>query len=212
MAKNIARVLLDRSGSMGNRWHEAIGGVNGFVEGLDNSVEVKVDVFDAGFQDWYLNIRSGKAGTFEKLTESTVTPRGMTALTDAVGKLLSDVLESKAEKAMIVIMTDGFENASREFRKEQVKTLIEKCEKKGYEIVWLGADFAAVEDQATGYGLKLDKVMNVSDNNLEGTYRGLSASTMSYFDKGESVMFDATAKSAAMASGKVKSGGVHQSI
>lgn len=48
----------------------------------------------------------------------------MTAMNDAIGKSLSELLAKSPEKAIICILTDGAENASKEYTSEQVKELI----------------------------------------------------------------------------------------
>ncbi len=198
-SKNIARLLIDRSGSMSGNWVEVIGGVNAYVEGLPGDTDIQIDAFDAGSPDWYLTLRKGLQKNYEKLSVDTCSPRGMTALNDALGRMLNEVLASKAKKAAIVITTDGQENSSREFTSAQVKELIKKCEDKGYDIVWLGAEFKGVESQAASYGLSLAKTMDTSKGARVQAYRGLADATMSYFSTGEATTFSAETKAKASA-------------
>ena len=78
----------------------------------------------------------------EGLSESTYVPRGMTALLDAVGRGVTDLkgkLRSN-ERALVVIMTDGIENYSKEYTKQRVTELIRSCEDTGrWTFVFLGA-------------------------------------------------------------------------
>ena len=71
------------------------------------------------------------------------TPRGMTALLDAIGLTLSPLRFPKAEKVMVIITTDGMENSSHEWTPESVKKLIEAKEKLGWEFLFLGVGLDA---------------------------------------------------------------------
>lgn len=195
--QNRAWLLLDRSGSMMTRWVEAIGGLSAFVEGVPNDTQVTLDVFDAHQSDWYTRVRDSKQATFEKVTVDTVRPRGGTALNDALGRLLTEVIATKG-KHVIVVTTDGQENASREFKQSDVKALLGKAEKAGVEIVWLGADFSQVEEQSSGYGLSNAKSMNSSAMNLENTYRGVAHKATMFYETDAPMSFAAGEKTAAM--------------
>jgi hypothetical protein len=213
---NSAYVLLDRSGSMASSWVESVNAINQFVTGLPKSTKIQITAFDAPsyssgpfFQDpkviplglnslqpndWYKTVRTGKVKDYKEISTVEISPRGMTALNDSLGLLLNSVLSESPEKAVIVVMTDGHENASKETSAKQAKDLIQKCKDRGYEIVWLGADFNEVENQASSYGLDLNKTMNTSANMRAVAYQNLSAETSSYFETGKKVEFSAELK------------------
>jgi uncharacterized protein YegL len=96
-----------------------------------------------------------------KLTERDYCAGGNTALLDAVGRTLNKVerfqtgadSEKRAEKVMFVIITDGMENASREYSSDKIKKMIERRKtENGWEFVFLGANIDAVETAAC-YGI-----------------------------------------------------------
>ena len=97
------------------------------------------------------------------LTEKDYYVRGSTALLDAVGRTISKIEhvqettaeEYRAGKVMFVIITDGMENASREYTTKKVKSMIEAEKEKGWEFVFLGANMDAVETAAQ-YGIDAD--------------------------------------------------------
>ena len=80
-------------------------------------------------------------------------PRGGTALLDAMGKLITDTvaeinaLDEDAQPGTVVvaIMTDGHENASGEWRRPDIKSLVEQQTSVGWEFLYMGADQDAVE-------------------------------------------------------------------
>lgn len=198
MAAPKTYILIDHSGSMASLWDEAIGAVNGYVEKLPDDSYVQVDVFDSG-DDWYTNIRDGKKNGIKPIDPTEVSPRGMTALNDAAGRLLTQVLSKKAKKAVVVIMTDGLENSSKEFSSDQVKALLDKAKDRGYEMIFLGANFDQVEQQARMLGVAMDKTMNISRSKLSASMRNLGEMTTSYYSTGAAMSLSDDVKAKANA-------------
>lgn len=197
-----AYILLDRSGSMAGLWNEAIGSINAYVKGLPAKAKVTADLFDTGTygqSDTYVRVRDTTVNNWQNIGTTEYSPRGGTPLNDAAGRLLTEVLASKDKKAVVIIMTDGYENASKEFTLPQVKELIKKVEARGFEVIFLGANFDNAEQQAVGYGVAMDKTMNISKGNLESTMRSMSQMTMAYMSgSSASITLDAGTKAAAV--------------
>lgn len=127
---------------------------------------------------WFTNIFIGPISKFTK-ENITVKPRGMTALNDALGKFLRISIENAGEKNILVIMTDGAENSSKEFSLSQIRNMIDSLDKSKFEMVWLGAEFKDVHDQSKLYG-------NISTQSIDAgeyssTFRNLAATTSAYF-------------------------------
>ena len=84
------------------------------------------------------------------MTEKEYYVRGSTALLDAIGKTIMQIKANQDkkgnnEKVLFVIITDGMENASREYRLDTVKKLIEeRKEKDKWEFLFLGANIDAI--------------------------------------------------------------------
>jgi hypothetical protein len=102
------------------------------------------------------------------LTEKEYHVGGSTALLDAIGRTirkLVNVQRSTAEayragKVLFVIITDGMENASREFSASQVKAMIEhEKEQYGWEFLFLGANIDAVET-ARRFGIDANRAVD----------------------------------------------------
>jgi|688.fasta_scaffold397099_2 uncharacterized protein with von Willebrand factor type A (vWA) domain len=197
-----AYILLDRSGSMAGLWNEAIGSINAYVKGLPAKAKVTADLFDTGTygqSDTYVRARDTTVNNWQDISTTEYSPRGGTPLNDAAGRLLTEVLASKDKKAVVIIMTDGYENASKEFTLAQVKELIKKVEARGFEVIFLGANFDNAEQQAVGYGVAMDKTMNISKGNLESSMRSMSQMTMAYMSgSSASITLDAGTKAAAV--------------
>jgi len=140
--------ILDRSGSMGTIIDDAIGGFNEFIEDqkkLEDEATMTVALFDDQYDLLYDNIPIKEV---EKFTKDTWSPRGTTALHDAIGKTINSVRENhrklkdeKPDKVLVCIVTDGKENASMEYSNDQIKKLIKECEKEyGWSFVYLAAN------------------------------------------------------------------------
>ncbi len=148
-------VVLDRSGSMGDIKNDIIGGVNEFVQKqkedpgfmtfslaqFDNEYEVVHHFVDL------VNV--------PELTDETYEPRGSTALLDAIGRTISStgqhLLElsenERPSKVLFVIVTDGEENASREFLRSKIFEMITHQQKEyNWEFVFIGANQDAIAE------------------------------------------------------------------
>jgi hypothetical protein len=166
-------ILLDRTGSMEPIWSEALSSVNAYADGLaelDGGPRVNADitlaVFDAqdGFQ--FDVLRDGvDAEKWRDVTNREVSPRGMTPLYDAIGRMVSLAEKDKPGKAVIVIMTDGAENASQEMTKTSAKAALDRVRAKGWEVVFLGTEFSNFDD-AEGVGQTASRNMAVSKDQL----------------------------------------------
>jgi hypothetical protein len=89
------------------------------------------------------------------LTRKTFVPRGGTPLLDAMGRGINDLEkrmgelpeEDRPAKMIMAIVTDGKENASNEFRHEDIKRMIkERTDRDGWQFVFLSAGLDAIED------------------------------------------------------------------
>ena len=164
MQTNLTEIisLLDRSGSMGGLEEDTIRGYNDFVEKqsrMDGEAIITTVLFDDKYEVLWNGIDIKEA----KITEKEYFVRGYTALLDAVGKTIIEVGArlsktkegDRPDKVIFVIITDGKENASREFTYEKVNELIKHQKNKyNWEFVFLGANID-VEKEAENLGIPL---------------------------------------------------------
>jgi Mg-chelatase subunit ChlD len=74
----------------------------------------------------------------KRLTKKTYVPRGMTPLLDALGQGINEAdhwigrlaKTKRPERVIFVVVTDGMENASKEFKKSQVTKMIKQHQKE----------------------------------------------------------------------------------
>ena len=153
--------ILDRSGSMQSIIDDAIGGFNEFIKEqkkLEDEASMTVALFDDRYDLLYDNMPIKKIKEFDTNTWS---PRGLTALYDAIGKTVNTVKQThkrlkkkeRPDKVLVCIVTDGMENDSKEYTQEQIQNLIKECEKEhNWAFVYLAANqdaFAA----GTSFGI-----------------------------------------------------------
>jgi hypothetical protein len=191
MKKNSCYILLDRSGSMEHHWQETIGSVNGFVAGLNDETEVTLATFDSISYDV---IRKINAKDWRKVSGEEVLPRAGTPLLDASVRFFWNVLDSKPDKAVIVIITDGHENESKKFNKNEVSSLTKQLEEKGYELIFLGANFDKINENVSYYrdsntAYSSARSLSMTSANFTGTMGLLSEKAVNYFNSGKPVEF-----------------------
>lgn len=184
MKKKVTEIvyLLDRSGSMGGLESDTIGGFNAFLE-KQNLLEGKTIVTTVLFDDRYEILWNGVDAKSVKLTEKEYYVRGTTALFDAVGKTILDVrrristLKKKEEpdEVIMVITTDGMENASREFTRDKVRRLIQQQTGQGWEFIFMGASLDSARE-ARNMGISAEDVhqFTVSDVGVADMYNMVS--------------------------------------
>ena len=155
--------ILDRSGSMSCVEEETIRGYNDF---LDKQKKNRGQVFVTTvlFDDKYELLYSREnISNVKHISNCEYYARGCTALMDAIGKTIV-TLDKKIDKhnrVIMVIMTDGLENASREYNRDMVKKLIKKH--KDWEFVFLGANIDSAEEGAS-IGISKEKTANFSQD------------------------------------------------
>ena len=185
-------VVLDRTGSMESIRDDTIGGFNAFLKkqkAEPGTATLTLVQFDT--QDPYEVIHRFKPiEQVPDLNRETYVPRAATPLLDAIGRAINDIEQSLAEleeedqpsKVVLAIVTDGHENSSREFRKDQIEKMVkEKTEKNAWQFVFLSADLAAICD-ARAVGIHADAVLlfEKSGKGSAGAWAALSKGTSDY--------------------------------
>jgi len=181
-------MVLDKSGSMESIKSDTIGGFNHFLK--DQQKEPGEANLTLVFFDTTYTIYPAKPiKTIKPLNHKTFVPGGCTALLDAIGravietgKRLADMQEvDRPDKVIMVIMTDGLENASLEHNHQQVKDMIKHQEEKySWKFIFLGAGPDAF---AEGTSLGLDSVFyTASSIGTRSAYQG-TTQTVAEFRK-----------------------------
>ncbi len=175
-------LILDETGSMQSCKGAAIAGVNEYLKTLrqmSEPVRFTLTLFNSG----KLEVRHGNVSVSQvaDLTEQTYQPSQSTPLYDAIGLSLTAAgHEAQPEsKKLCVILTDGLENASREYTRDGIVRLIKDQEAKGWIFVYLGADHDA---WAAGgdLGIASDNTVQFCRRDTGRTFDRLSEATSTY--------------------------------
>jgi uncharacterized protein YegL len=186
--------ILDRSGSMSGLETDTIGGYNAMLDKqktVEGEAHVTTVLFDNNYELLHDRIDSKAVSP---ITEKEYFVGGSTALLDAIGRTIHKIVgvqrhtadDYRAEKVLFVIITDGEENASREYTSDKVKAQIEhQKEKYGWEFIFLGANIDAVET-AAHFGIGADRAQSYHADS-EGTnlnYRVVAEATVALRESG----------------------------
>ena len=172
--------IQDRSGSMSPQWHETLNGFKVFVNSLRKQTDVKyffsLTCFDTVIE---MPLRIVPLTGVNETILAQYGPRGGTSLYDAVGQTLADIrnLSSDFDKVIVVIVTDGAENASQIWNKDTLHTAVDSDLSTGkYTFTYLGAQPETWSDAARA-GLAFAGSTVVYDQNRTiNTYACVAAS------------------------------------
>jgi hypothetical protein len=172
--KNLVEIIcvIDRSGSMEAIKSDAIGGFNTFLDAqkkLPGEAKMTVVLFNHGYKFIQKGTDIQDVPPFD---QKTYVPEGTTALLDAVGRTIDDTGKRLAdtpegerpEKVIFAILTDGLENASKDYTREKIHEMIKhQRENYAWEFIFLAANqdaFAEAEkiciDRSMAYNFEAD--------------------------------------------------------
>ncbi len=138
--------IIDRSGSMSSIRSDVDGGFRSFALEQAPGTLFNVIQFDTQYEKLF------DGATAEQVQDFRLVPRGATALLDAIGTTITDLKRRYATnrpgKVVIVVVTDGYENSSRNFTKEAITKLIDGCRTADWEFIFLAADQDAIASGA----------------------------------------------------------------
>lgn len=173
-------IILDRSGSMERVKEDTEGGLRAFLR-EQHEVQARTTVSLYQFDDRYEVVYENKP--LADVPDFTLHPRGTTALLDAIGRTITRLGDDLADldearrpgEVVVVILTDGLENASSDFSRSRIREMItHQQEKYRWVFVFLGADqdaFAA----AGGMGIGPGNALNYTSRNTRESFRSASS-------------------------------------
>jgi uncharacterized protein YegL len=179
----LVNLILDKSGSMLSVLGDTIGGFNTYINELKKDKKIdyqfSLTLFDTNLENRYVSVPLSKV---QNLDENNYRPSGNTALYDAIGVTVAKIEKDnpEAEKVLTVIMTDGQENSSREYKSSVIKDLIARKEKEGnWTFVFLGAtpDTWHVGDSL---GIKTSNSILYNTQNMGATFAATAQATSGY--------------------------------
>lgn len=179
---NHAIVTLDETGSMSGQEQRVVTSLNEYVNQLPKKTRLTVFKFDS---ERWTEFFHGSVKKWKPMKEKDYRPGAMTPLYDSIAKSIAhaESAASNGAKVMVMIDTDGYENASREHTQESCLALISQKKQAGLEFLFMSAGVdqkqAAVVG-TTGRSLGM-RVNSASYAKRSLNYSRASAQTRTYF-------------------------------
>jgi len=176
-------VLLDRSGSMEKILNDTIGGFNTFLrqqkEQREARIRFSLTLFSTNNPEIEERYSDVDINEVEELNTQNYRPLGGTPLWDAIGATINKLADKK--DLLFVIITDGEENSSKEYKTEAVKKIIEQQEKEAnWQFLYLGVGLDNFDD-ATNVGIKSSYAFSGDSN----AYLSLNRTVANYVNTGK---------------------------
>ena len=157
-------IIIDESGSMQSIKKEAIDSVNETIQTIrsaqkkheDQEHYVSLVTFNDDVKTVYECVPVDEV---KELTVETYHPDCCTALYDAMGISLNALRKKVAEddKVLVTVVTDGYENASKEYSGKAIKALVDELKAKGWVFAYIGAN---QDVEAVAATISITNVMN----------------------------------------------------
>lgn len=190
--KTIYHFIIDKSGSMAGMQHQAVEGFNVQVKTLqelkqtypDQDYTVSLTFFNENVRDI---ISNGKVEQLVPMNPKTFLPNGSTALLDAIGKSIYQIksdfgpaLSNDEASVVMVIITDGEENASRFYTYHEIARMIKELdETEKWTFSFLGADLDAIHTSQM-LNIRRENVISFSKSDYSGMMDDVSDSIRFY--------------------------------
>jgi Mg-chelatase subunit ChlD len=144
-------LVVDRSGSMESIRSDMEGGIKALIEDQirqPGRCMVTLAQFDTDYELVFNLIPAAE------ITGYRLVPRGTTALLDAIGRTIGEVRQSidrlpeagRPQHVIFAVVTDGLENASREWSREKVMAAVKDQMDRGWHFTFLGANQDAIQE------------------------------------------------------------------
>lgn len=158
--------VVDKSGSMSSVRNDAVGAFNTFLDEqkkLPGTAKLTLTLFDTDYRIVHDGVDIQKV---PNLDDKSYVPGGSTALLDAAGRTIDKVGErlvntpeaERPEKVIMVILTDGEENSSKEYSREQLMAKINhQRDTYKWEFIFLAANQDAIQ---AGQGIGIQHNIN----------------------------------------------------
>lgn len=196
-AKKLKTLLVfvqDETGSMSGIQDQTIESFNEYFNTLKKdskdfgTVKVQIHQFSADGSGVEQRVRPLHNGTLAKvpvLTKENYRPRGITPLLDAVGTAIRQAEGEKYDRYLFIVQTDGYENASQDFTREQIAKMVsEKEASDNWTVVFLGAGVAQWAQQVHGMGASGQTVSSYNPQNTPVAYAALASVNAAFLSSG----------------------------
>jgi len=172
-------MIVDKSGSMELLATDVIGGFNSYVQTLaadtDHEYSITAVLFDTKTTPYCMGVTPDKVPAMDA---HSYRPSFGTALYDAVGFTISNVsYVNPNDKVLVVIMTDGFENSSKEETTASINKKVKDREAQGWEFIYIGQ---GPDQWAQSQAMGMNNYVGTQSSGVDtrSTYSGLAKGTV----------------------------------
>ena len=183
-------IILDESGSMHSIYQPALTGLNETLQTIRNAETehegqkhfVSLIAFNSGhYNEIYNHTPAQKT---KDITEKQYRPGCATPLYDAMGRAITELRTkvAKEDTVLVTIITDGYENASREYRGSAIKALVEAMKAEGWVFTYIGAN-QDVEAVSRSMSINNCLAFDANEDSTRIMFAKESRSRKKFFDK-----------------------------
>jgi uncharacterized protein YegL len=184
----VVHLLVDQSGSMQNTRKSTVDGINEYINTLKEDggkYKVSLTMFDSGMGNELRLDKPWNSIYIDDVPELKLedyNPSGGTPLQDAFCTTLNEIKDRNDEKYLYVVLTDGYENTSKEYTAKDMKAMKKKLEaKENWTFVYLGANQDAfATSQVYDFAPSNVSNFNTTDMGTNIMFANLGAATRSY--------------------------------
>lgn len=183
-------IIVDESGSMSSIRQQAFSGMNETLQTIKIVAErnpemeqyVTLITFDSNHTKLHYDNANGL--NVVPLHERDYQPGGCTPLYDAIGTGIARVnaMTKEGDSVLVTIITDGYENDSKEYSLKMVKNLIEKLKEQNWTFAFIGTDDLDVEGMAASMGIRETLCFARNPSQAEEMFREEKACRMAFYD------------------------------
>lgn len=185
-------IILDESGSMQSIKEVIISGFNELVQSVKSTAtefpeqEHFISFISFNSRDIKTHLDVALTSSLEEINKDNYRPSAMTPLFDAMGqginRLRAQINDRKNTNVLVTILTDGLENASKEYDKRSIKSLVEEMEKEKWTFTYIGTDHD-VDSFAKSISIKNTMSFHKSRKGVSAMFDKEKRSRQAYYSK-----------------------------
>lgn len=170
-------IFLDKSGSMQSKKDETITSINNFILEQKNSLNsinqkgtISLITFSSSENILFNNV---DLNDYKEINNENYNCSGYTALLDTLGNYFYRTNFNTSDNNIIIIVTDGLENASKKYKKTEIESKINSLKEINVQFVYIGVELDSFSD-ASSLSINSNNTVNFRYDNMERSFNKFS--------------------------------------